>query len=1495
MWLRIRKIVGRTILVLAIISFTGILAVQAPYVQEKLGKRVARFLSQRTHTVVKIGSLRIKGLRSLKLEEIYIEDQQHDTLLHLKSIDVDIKHLLWRRNTYAFRSITMNEPSFYMVKHLNDTLYNYQFFFDSLSSGDSPESASRLKLSFEDVSITKGHFRLKDHNKIDDKQRLNFFDLDVYPIHLDLQHARIIDDSISFSIRNLQCKDQGGLSIDSILTRGYVSSSGMHLEPFLLKMNHSELVLSHLKFKHKSWESYGDFTNRVQMLISIVRGKIRMDDVGYFADQLQGWNQDFDISGLISGRVNNLSGSEVEIKTESQTVFNGDFNMDGLPDIKRTFITLRAKEMKTIASDLRRFPTFPFYAGKTLDIPDQLDALEEIGFQGEFTGFLNDFVAFGTFSSSQGKLLSDVSFKQGVHDSVLVNGRFRTQNFFLNKILDNSQFGLMNSDFSVSLLLHNGTFQKATLDGEIMAFDFNRYRYKNISLDGNVSPDRYAGSLKIDDPALLFEFDGKIELSDERKDLDFKANLFHADLGTMGLLPIEKFSSLSSGFAWDASGYSYEDLSGEIFLNQLEYCTDDTVFSFGDIYLETDTIGGIKSLNLVSDQINASLRGEYKFSEIWDDLKLAIHQKVNLFSDSFEHVFSGQGFTIEVDVNDLDFLSELDILDVKIAPGTRIDGAFYPTKDEVYVNILSDYIRYKDFTITYPEVYADLDENDMFTELLLDGLIFKESEASLSNSVFLLQAAKDTALLKLDWRRNDQRFGQGELIAVFDGMDSIDVYTKNILFSAFDVDWRISNKAHYAYRHGNSSFQQIGLRSKDQELILDGLISESNTDSLTISVNNFDLSNFNYFLNQLDYSIGGISNGTFIWEKKEDLYRLEANLKIDSALINDHFLGDIALKSFRTNLDTAYQVELVLLNQQLENLKLSGTFGLDKSYGNRINLDAKFDLLDLKFLNSLKIPGISKVNGFGTGLVGITGSINKPELDGSLDIKEGSVLIDMLGSQIYFDTRIDITKDYIALDPFYLRDNRDNRALAYGTILHQHLKDWNFNLDVEMENFESLNLIKKDESIYYGKAYATGNFNISGYDDKLFVVVNASTEPNTVITIPIGGNSSVERQDFVKFVNYNSDLKQLEEYIKKKKVKGLDMELNIQVTPDATIVMEFDEITGDVLSVKAQGLITLALNDEGDFTMKGTLVTQSGEYLFSMESIINKRFNIQRGSRITWFGDPYDARIDIKAIYKTRAALYPIMTVTPERYRHRVNVEVGLFLTEQLMTPNIAFDIVLPDSEEPERAALKNATITTQDLNLQAASLMLFGNFQPLSGSGTDGNFAAINTYEMLSNQMSNMLSGISDNVDINVNYRPETATSGQEFEVGFSTRVLDERLSISTDFGVRDNSIYGSENVNDLVGDFSAEYELTEKGNVRLKVFNQSNDYQSTAVLKQAPYTQGVGIVFRKDFDSNYRGKPDNPEELQEKLDRKAPGEKGDEQEVAPETHFIEPGNEDN
>ncbi len=207
--------------------------------------------------------------------------------------------------------------------------------------------------------------------------------------------------------------------------------------------------------------------------------------------------------------------------------------------------------------------------------------------------------------------------------------------------------------------------------------------------------------------------------------------------------------------------------------------------------------------------------------------------------------------------------------------------------------------------------------------------------------------------------------------------------------------------------------------------------------------------------------------------------------------------------------------------------------------------------------------------------------------------------------------------------------------------------------------------------------------------------------------------------------------------------------------------------------------------------------------------------------------------------------------IEPELTR-RVNVDCYLSLKEQLFDPLIDFSFKLPNVDKSTEQLTYAMIDTTNDavMNQQLIYLLVLGSF-----SYEQFNTASIgaSSFNLISNQLSNWLSQISKDFDIGINYRPGDDLSREELEVALSTQFFDNRVTIDGNVGV-----IGLENTNanpsDIVGDVNIEVKITDDGRFRIKAFNRSNVSTIENVNKYdnlAPNTQGVGIFYRKEFDS--------------------------------------------
>jgi len=363
--------------------------------------------------------------------------------------------------------------------------------------------------------------------------------------------------------------------------------------------------------------------------------------------------------------------------------------------------------------------------------------------------------------------------------------------------------------------------------------------------------------------------------------------------------------------------------------------------------------------------------------------------------------------------------------------------------------------------------------------------------------------------------------------------------------------------------------------------------------------------------------------------------------------------------------------------------------------------------------------------------------------------------------------------------------------------------------------------------------------------------VDARTAPGTSIHFPVGGSTEVSGIGFVHFVGGDSTGTEAPGV----DLSGISLDLAVEVTPDAHFELIFDPTVGDILQGRGAGNMEMTVSQSGEFDMRGQVEVTQGEYLFTLRNIVNKRFQIEPGGRIVWFGDPFDAQLDMRATYKVRAPLYDIMFEKNEAYRKRVPVDVVMQLKDRLLNPEIAFDVRLPSVDESVRTQVNSVLSTEQERNRQVFSLIVLNRFMPppnygSGGAPTGGNVAGTTGFELMSNQVSNWLSSLSNDLDLGVNYRPGDAITQDEVELAVSTQLFNERLLLSTNVGVQYGATTATQNNNALIGDFQLEYLLTPEGRLRLKAFSISNDRNLNRV-DQSLTTQGAGVAFREEFDT--------------------------------------------
>jgi hypothetical protein len=1430
-------------------------AVQLPAVQSWLGHRVADYLSKEWQTTVSIGSVDIDLWSKLNINEIYIEDHRGDTLGYIRNLVVSNYTFDRHSGNLVVSNIELKDPYFNLVRPKGAEFLNYKFLVDYFTSPRDSTKTEGLVI-LKNVKLTNGRFNYVNENRpVKDTYGIDWSHLMLKGIELDVHDFYMQGDSTSAQINHMAAHEKTGFSLLEMSNEFVMAHGDIKMNHADIRTNHSE-IQGDLNFVFNSMEDIDHFEERVKMNHRFDHAEILMDEMAYFSYELKGFQQKVTLNGNIRGTIANLKGRDIKISLNENTRFRGNFEMEGLPEIDQTFISMDIKELTSNKSDLDRIQLPPFDSLHYLETPNNFNKLGQITYQGNFTGFINDLVSYGTITTAIGKVRTDISLKEDATISdYRYTGGLSLEEFDLGKFYNSASVGAISADLAVEGKGLELKKVDATFRGDIHALFLNGYNFTNINADGTFRHKSFAGDFIIDDPNVSVDFTGSIDFTKPLPILYFDAQIFHLNLKAINILPDYNYSSVSGNINVKSEGLEFDKFVGEIILDEITYCAQDRDYEISHLSLTSERIGE-PTITLNSSVAYAEIKGDFDMREIGASMTEIASKIIPSFQPPHRKHRS-QNFVMNLHVLDFTQISEVFIPELRIAPNTMVKividepGSYFETiiaSDEIiYENnkiesLVLD-IRRPDesFYITATTDNLSIGEDLQFPALAIDArteldtiytaIVWGSPQNAHSGDI-------NGALAIRDYNRYDFRFGQSSL-------------------TVKDQQWKFKELSTISLDRVDIAVRNFEIRSGNQFVRAEGLVNRDPMSNLRIDLENFDLANINAFAG-IDAKFYGIVNGS---ADIRDVYHemiFTNNTQLSSFIINDYTIGDLDIVSIWDQTQQQLRID-GSLEKDLENgnplsrytpISFAGYYR-PKSEVSPLDLTATINQLDLSFINAFMAPGILKIAGYASGTMAITGKPDAPQMRADALVKDASVFIDYLNTQYYIEEKIGVYPDMFTFDHIPIHDAEGNQGFLTGTMLHENFGDWNYDISVDMEEpMLALNTNEELNSLYYGKAYTTGSINIYGDEDKLEFDIMMKSQKGTELSMPMGNSGEQSFESFIRFVNPNDTIK--EEPIN---LSGIKLNFQLEITPDAQFQIIFDESVGDMMKGSGKGHINMEINNLSSFNMYGQVELVRGNYLFTLKNLINKEFNITPGGTIAWFGDPFGGELNIDAIYKVSASLYDLIPDPSYQSGQRVPVNLIMKLNDKIFNPMIDFGIELPTVDQVTRSRVDAIISTEQERNRQAFALLVLRRFVSPPNVTSDHNSTnaiAANSTEFLSSQISNWLGQISDDFNLGFNYSPGDDISNEEIALALSTQLFNERLALSSNVGVSRNtsSAAGAQNTTNLIGDLRLEYKITPEGKIRLVVYNESNDFRM-ADTQQAPYTQGVGVIYRQDFDT--------------------------------------------
>lgn len=1470
---KITRILWKTLkysLILILLLLIGLaIAINTETFQTFAAQKAASYLSKELKTHIEVGKLKISFIKNVELENVLVEDLHHDTLVYGNSILVNLSGFDYKHHRLKLDEVNLTDVKVKLLKYKGEPDFNYQFLADYFSSADTTrtDTANAWTVKYGALMLNNVDFTyrlLRDTERV--VHNMNYNNIQVHNIRGRISDIRFKQDTIFASISDLSAREQCGLVLNKLSTIAKVSPTELRCDSLTL-VTHNSYVSGRLKFEYRTWGDYLDFVNKVYIRSTLKPGtEVGFKDIAYFADDLNNFKEVVYLSGKVRGYVNDLSGTGLDFKYGEDTRFKGDLSITGLPDIDKSYIHFDASQLSTTKADLERFPIPPFDNPTHLSLPKEVGYLGLISYKGKFDGFINDFVTYGTFKTKVGNLSTDLSIhRDTVRGIIGYSGLIKSSNFNLGKLFPHiAQLGPVSVDAKIKGKGFDMKTLDAELNGKVSSITYNGYAYKDVTIDGQFKNKIFTGNLVSKDENADLDFNGTIKFTDKVPKMDFISTVNNLDLDKLHFSTAKLNGKISSQILIDLNGDNIDHLNGLVNFDNTIYKTGTKQYKLSSFNLELDQQTADKSIKLNSSVFNAEIKGKYNISTMPEALKQYLNAYFPTFVKTKPKTVYKDEAELTIKIKNFTTVKELFVNSLMISPNTTITGKFDASKNQLDLSATSDLVNVGSIKMVKNTIDVNSLGNGVVKLSTSVSSLNLSDSLSFKNLEFDLTANDKTSDYDITWDNKQKPGNSGKIAgkAQFDN-ENINITVDETKIVLMDSTWKLSKPASIVLDTSKTIIVSgFELANQNQLISLDGKLSKRESDNFNFNLTNLHLAQLNPLIKGSKLAMDGVVSGGAVLNSAFGKTLITSNFKFSDLKLNGRVIGHGEINSeYNAGKDyvniygyTSFADDIVTGNP-LKNFDFNGVYYPEKTE-NSLDLSLNCQLFDMVFLQPFVKDFVSIKGGFITGNGRITGTPQKPLIHSNLSVSKCVMLVDYLNVYYTISGQIEILPDQLNFTNMQIQDRMNNSGSVSGNIFHDNFKNMRIDFDINTNKLMVLNTTAANNQSYYGTAYASGNAGIFGFVDDIKMELNMKTNAGTHFFIPLTGPAEIGDKDFIRFVTKDTTKR----IFNTGTANNFSLDFNLEATPDAEVQLLFDEKTGDLIKARGAGNINMKINSKGKFDMYGDYVLTTGDYLFTLETFITKKFEIERGSSIKWNGNPYKAVIDITANYNQRASIKPLFPYdSTGNYSKRYPVYCKLYMKNNLMSPDITFGIDLPTIDETTRSKIMSILADEQEMNRQVFSLLLLRSFVTpayLSGAGgiSAGGAAAATGSEMLSNKLSHWLNGVTKQVDVGVNYRPGSAVSSDELDLALSKQLLNNRLSIDGNFGVTNNNSIPkattNANTSNLIGDVTLEYKLSEDGRYRVKGFNRSND-NTQITTTGGPFTQGVGIFYREEFET--------------------------------------------
>ncbi|MFL5788772.1 MAG: translocation/assembly module TamB domain-containing protein [Flavisolibacter sp.] len=1235
------------------------------------------------------------------------------------SLNLNADEISIAKKNIAISSLSLTDPYFSILDYPGNNKNSAAAINDTVQKNKEPD----WNFKFQTVTINNGRFRL-DKDSL--RATVPYFDgshIDFSMINGSFKEVGWSNDTLHGNI-NLSTRERSGLVVRSLKAKTTIQPKAMIFDQLHLETNKS-VIGNYYSMKYADISSMDNFIHAVTMEANFTKASISSDDIAFFAPEVKSWKKEIKIDGRVKGTVDALSAPNLTVWAGSNTFIRGSLSLVGLPKINETLINIEAKELNTTYSDAVQFiPSI-----RNINKPD-LSKLRYIKFTGTYTGFINDFVTFGTLQTNLGTLVTDLNMKFPSNDIPVYSGTISTAGFQLGKFIDAPDLGLVDFHGKINGRGFKWSTLNMNIDGIIHHIQYGNYTYQNITAKGKLSNQQFNGDFLIKDPNADLHMTGLIDLKESIPLFDVVADITHADLKALQLT--SENIELSGKFNLNMKASSLSNMVGTARISNATLLNNGKQLSFDSLSVSSFYTNGVKTLKANSNEFSGTITGDFDLQSLPDAFTVFLSRYYPAYIKP-PHNVHPQNFSFDITTGNIE--DYIKLIDRRLSgfSNSHIAGSLNMSANNMTINADVPQFSYKQYTFSDVKIKGSGDLN----KLVLNG---EATNAQVGDSLlfpqtnFTIQARNDTSNVTINTTAN-QAINQANVSAqVRTFSDGISLQFKPSSFVLNGKTWSIEQGGELNFRRNHILNGQVVLKESNQEIKMwTELSSIGNWNDLHISLQNINLGDITPLLVKKE-RIEGLLSGDAIIEDPQDKFNVSARLHTEELRIDNDSIG-------KTDATLAYNSKTGLLTGKGNNLNTDHHVAFDLGLNLKDTTDNNTDRItilptnfELKFLNRFLNGLFSNIQGYVTGKLDIIGKGDNQKFLARASLKDASLKVDFTQVTYTIDnTEIELRKDTIDLNNIRIRDRFGNTAVLKGYISHKAFQNMNYDIVVQTESrqMELLNTTYYQNQQFFGRAMGSGLFALVGPESDMLmnIEVKASETDSSYITIPPSRSHESGLANFMLEKKYGREMSSSD-------IEGLGSNLKYQVhieaNPKVNVEVILDQLTGDAIKGRGTGDIDISAGTNIPLSINGRYEIYDGNYLFTFQSFLKKPFVFKKNGNnsIVWDGDPYGATIHLEAIYTAEkvsfAPLENSLLTNQTRSGYRGDVNVIATLTGNLFHPNFNFKLELPSNNQLSTSpdvsfAFQQIEKNQNELNKQVTTLIVFNSFAPYENVSTAG------------------------------------------------------------------------------------------------------------------------------------------------------------------------------